>query len=163
MWFTGAPSLVRRGLRTLTAAVLGGTVTGCLIGGVGARLAMRVIALADRSNYGEITEAGAIVGRVSLEGTIEVLATGAVIGVFGALLYVAIRRWLPHSKSQRVRSFAIVIVLLGLFIAFQSNRSDFDFLPWLPSFGLFGLVLLLYGLSVAALIERLLKPTVCAR
>jgi hypothetical protein len=64
----------RRGL----AFLLGASV-GLVIGGVGGRLAMRVIADADPSTFGLGTASGATIGTVTVGGTLNVLVQTGIL------------------------------------------------------------------------------------
>ena len=65
---------------------------------------MGLIALADdREDFGSITGSGAFVGEITLGATVAVLATGVALGIFGALLYVALRAWLPARAGSAIQ------------------------------------------------------------
>lgn len=81
--------------------------------------------------------------------------TRLVLGIFGALLYVAFRRWLPADPRLRALAFAWTIVGLGLLLTVNGNQEDFTFLNLAASLGLFRLTLLLFGLAVPPLVDRL--------
>ena len=56
---------------------------------------MRVVALlAGRGQYGELTEAGEVVGQITLDGTVGLLVGGTILGMAAGVLYVALRWWL---------------------------------------------------------------------
>lgn len=139
-------SLVLRLLRLLAVAVCVGALAGLVIAGGASRLAMRLIALADdREDFGRVTSAGATVGDVTAGGTLAVFGTGLVLGILGALLYVAFRQRLPADPRLRALAFAWTIVGLGLLLTVNGNQEDFTFLNLARSLGLFGLTLLLFG------------------
>jgi len=140
-----------------TLFVLGSAqLLGLLIAGTGSRIAMRLIALADnREDFGRVTSAEAVVGDVTLDGTLTVLRTGVLLGILGSLLYLGLRRWLPRERRLRTLAFACTIVGLGLFVTVEGNQEDFAFLNLGLSLGLFGATLLLFGLAVPPLVDRL--------
>jgi len=153
----GPPSKITAA-RSVAVAVAVGAATGLLVSGGGARLSMRLIALADRSNYGRLTDAGFNVGFVTREGTLEVLKTGIFVGIIGGLLYLAVRRWLPGSGMLRATAYGVLLLLLGTGVNIFGNRGDFDFLPKLLSISLFGGLFLLYGILTALLVDRFANP-----
>lgn len=112
-----------RRLRSPAVALGVGALVGVVVAGGGARLAMRLIALADdREDFGLPTEGGDIVGRVTLDGTLFVIFTGFVLGIVGAFLYLALRRWLPERPLFRSFFFALIILGLGLTATVNGTR-----------------------------------------
>jgi hypothetical protein len=148
-------------LRSLAAAVAVGALIGLVVAGAGARIAMGLIALADdREDFGSITASGASVGEITLGGTVAVLATGVGLGIFGALLYVAVRAWLPARAGRRSLVFILIVLGLGLFVTIDGNQGDFVFVNTAVSIVSFTTLLLLYALLVPPLIDRLAPRTV---
>ena len=148
-----------RNVRALAVAVGVGALAGLLIGGGGSRLAMRLIALADDGeDEGRITSAEAVVGEVTLGGTLAVLRSGMILGVVGGLLYLGIRRWLHADPVRRTLTFACAITGIGLLITVEGNAEDFTFLDLGLSLGLFSATLLLFGLAVPPAVDRFSPP-----
>lgn len=144
-----------RFFRPVAAALGVGVLTGLVVAGGGSRLAMRLMALVDnREDFGFQTEAGAIVGDVTLEGTLAVLLIGVALGVVGAFLYLTLRRWLPARPVFRTLVFALVVLGLGLTQTINGNEADFEFVNTAVSVLSFAAVLLLYALLVPPLIDR---------
>ena len=149
-----------RRLRSPAAALGVGAVLGVVVAGGGSRLAMRLIALADdREDFGLPTEGGDIVGEVTLDGTLFVLFTGLVLGIVGAFLHLALRRWLPERPLFRSLFFALIILGLGLTATIRGNEADFEFVNTVVSILSFAAVLLVYGMLVPTLIDRLSPRT----
>jgi hypothetical protein len=144
-----------RVVRSLAVAVGVGASAGLVIAGGGSRLAMRAIALEDRDNFGLRTSAGAVVGEVTLDGTVSLLLLSTALGVAGAVLYLVLRGWLPLAKRLRALVFALSLAGVGLFFTVNGNEDDFTFVNVGLSLGLFGLVLVLFGLVVALGVDRL--------
>jgi ABC-type transport system involved in cytochrome c biogenesis permease subunit len=148
-------------LRSVAAALGVGAVVGLVVAGGGARLAMGLIALADdREDFGAITGSGAFVGEITFGGTVAVLATGMALGIVGALVYLALRSWLPARARYRSLVFVVIVLGLGLFVTIDGNQGDFVFLNTAVSIASFAAVLLLYALVVPPLIDRLAPRTV---
>jgi hypothetical protein len=145
-------------VRPLVVAVGVGASAGLVIAGGGSRLAMRAIALEDRDDFGLRTSAGAVVGEVTLDGTVSLLLLSTALGVAGGLLYLVLRGWLPLEKRLRALVFPLSLAGVGLFFTVNGNEDDFTFVNVGLSLGLFGLVLVLFGLAVALAVDRLAPP-----
>jgi hypothetical protein len=146
--------------RSLIAALGVGALVGLVVAGGGARLAMRLVALADdREDFGAITGSGAFVWEITLGGTVAVLLTGLALGIVGACVYVALRPWLPARWQYRTLVFVLVVLGFGLFVTIDGNHEDFVFLNTAASIASFAVVLLLYGLLVPPLIDRVAPRT----
>lgn len=146
--------------RSLAAALGVGALVGLVVAGGGARLAMGLIALADdREDFGSITGSGAFVGEITLGGTVAVLLTGLALGIVGACVYVALRPWLPARWQYRTLVFVLVVLGFGLFVTIDGNQEDFVFLNTAASIASFAVVLLVYGLLVPPLIDRVAPRT----
>jgi len=83
-----------------------------------------------------------------------------VLGIVGAFLYLALRRWLPERPLFRSLCFALIILGLGLTQIINGNEADFEFVNTVVSILLFAAVFLVYGMLVPALIDRLAPRTV---
>jgi hypothetical protein len=142
-------------LRALGIGVLAGLGAGFVAGGVGSRLAMKIVALtAGPAARGQITENGNRIGAFTAD-TGFLLFFGTFLGVFGGLLYVALRPWLPASGRRRGLVFgALLLAACGRAVV---ERENFDFhrfgLPAL-NVALFAALFLLFGLVVAPLADR---------
>jgi hypothetical protein len=142
-------------VRTGAVALVVGATVGLVVAGGGARLAMRLIAVADnREDFGAITSSEATVGEITLEGTVAVLLTGLALGIMGALLYVALRAWLPVRRDYRSVIYVLMVLGFGLSLTIDGNQGDFVFLDTATSLATFSAVLVLYAVAVPVLIDR---------
>lgn len=120
-----------------------GLVAGIVLGILG-RIAMRVIAL--RAGFG---------GSGSLGGTLEVIATGVIIGGGAGLVYGGVRRWLP--RGSMVRGLLLGSGLTVFFWLYQppAARSALSGTghPGL-ALGVFGICFVIFGFLVEALFSR---------
>jgi len=147
-----------RFLWRLALGVSAGSATGLLIIGAGGRLAMRLLAVtAGDDAQGGTTEAGEIVGDITLSGTI---AFFVFVGLFGGLLtgllYVAIYRWLPGGRGRGLWYGALLLIGVATRIEpLRTNNQDFDLVgPAWMSFLVFGALGLAQGAAVAAFVGR---------
>lgn len=132
------PSVAARGLHEITREIarggLAGVITGVLVAGIGGRLAMRLSGLIDPSSRGDMTDAGAIVGEFTLEGTLGlVLFAGVGAGLLLAVLWVVIRPWMPTSGWYRYGATALVTVAMGARFAIEGRNIDFLILDPKPA------------------------------
>ena len=89
-------------LRWLVIGVLSGLVAGILVGGIGSRIAMRIVAYAAGTD------------PVFTAATMNMLIFGAFLGTPVGVLFVAVRRWLPGSGLRKGLAFGALLVLFGL-------------------------------------------------
>ncbi|MGH2774843.1 MAG: hypothetical protein ACRDJT_05335 [Actinomycetota bacterium] len=141
-------------LGVIASGNVAGFMAGLIVGGVGSRLAMRILSLTSPDAQGAVTEAGEIVGDISLGGTLFLLAAGALLGVGGGLAYVASRRWLPSRGSGLV--FGLLMLALSGRLLVDPENLDFVILDpaWL-GVAMFASLPVLFGLLVVSLQSRL--------
>jgi hypothetical protein len=135
-----------------------GTATGVLITGAGGRLAMRLLALTSPDATGRLTEAQAIVGDITVNGTIALAIFGALPFAFAsAALYLLVAPWLPRGRLGGPTFGAVLLVTIGPFIdPLRPDNIDFDKVgPGWLSVLLFAALAVLQGAALAALAGRL--------
>jgi hypothetical protein len=109
----GAPGLAGW-LRYAGAALAAGAVAGVLAAGPGGRLAMRLLALTSPDAEGAFTEAGEIVGEISLDGTLGFIVFGGLpAGVLSGALDALLRPLLPPGRAGGVVLGALLLILAG--------------------------------------------------
>ena len=145
-------------LRRLVAAALGaGLVAGVLVAGAGGRLVMRLLALTSSEVEGSLTEGGATVGDISLDGTLGLILFGGVpAGLLSGALYALVRPALPPGRAGGLALGVMLLVLAATRIdPMRSDNFDFGLLgpPWLAVLA-FTILALLQGVLVVALAER---------
>lgn len=148
------PPSVPRTLGVLVSGNLAGLIAGLIAGGMGSRLAMRILALTSPDAQGDITEAGEVVGEITLGGTLFLLAAGAALGMGGGLAYVALRRWLPSRGTGLV--FGLLMLAISGRLLVNPDNVDFEILDpaWL-GITMFALLPILFGLLIVPLQARL--------
>ena len=149
--------MLRTYLRTCAIGVSAGAIAGILIGGLGGRLAMRILAATSGDDVqGAITDAEERVGDITVGGTLGfVIFVGIFGGIVGGVVFVALRRWLP----QRAWMAGLAIGLLLLFFArldpLDPESIDLEILtPDLLAVALFLTLFPLYGMTMASLVSR---------
>lgn len=145
---------------SLTRAAAAGIVAGAAAGaatGVGARIVMRGIALhAGGRASGLYTSTGARVGDVTLGGSLYVIGVAAGLGALLGAAYTLVRSALPRPRGL---AFGLLLLVAGLSLLIDHDRFDFRlFHPRLLNVALFAALFLLFGISVAALADRLAPP-----
>src|SRR3990172_3266019 len=72
-------------------AVALGALSGVISAGLGARVVMRIIALANPARDGVFTDAEATVGDITFDGTMNLLLLGTIAGIMGGAAYLGLR------------------------------------------------------------------------
>lgn len=150
--------VARRYLWYLTLAVVAGVGSGVLVAGAGGRLVMRLLAVtAGDAARGRVTQAGEIVGRISVGGTIGFIVFAALFfGFATGALYLLVRRWLPGGRLGGVAYGGLLLVLAATRIEpLHPDNPDFDIVgPGWLAVAAFGGLVVLHGMLVAALAGR---------
>ena len=142
-------------VRRFAAASCAAVVVGALVGGLGGRLAMRLLAMADSRTTGMMTDDGFEVGQITAGGTLQLVAAAIQISLVGTIAYLAVRPLLLGPSGFRV---ATVAVGAGTTVgALLVHPDSFDFQafdpPMLPV-ALFVAIPVLHVALFAALTER---------
>ena len=136
-------------------AVAVGALSGVISAGVGARVVMRIIALANPGRDGVFTDAEATVGEITFGGTMNLLLLGTIAGVMGGVVYLGVRRWLPVPAAWKGLTWGIVSLLTVGQLLFDTHNADFQiFKPVVMVIALFSVLFLLNGFLVGALAGR---------
>ena len=154
-WVDAATAAARR-LAAITAA---GVVLGVLVGGVGGRLAMMLLAATNPGMGGLTSDDGFMIGRFTLLGSLNLLLVGGLLGALGALVYAALRWLLVGPTWFRVLSIGLgPAVVVGEQLV-HTDGIDFRLLgnAWL-GIGLFMLIPGAYAVLLMLLAERWLAP-----
>jgi uncharacterized membrane protein YagU involved in acid resistance len=127
-----------------------------IVGGIGGRVAMRVVALtAGSADQGTLTEAEEVVGVISADGTVGLIFfVGVFSGLFGGLVYAAMRPWTAAAGPWKGLAFgAILLATLGWTVI---ERDNFDFHRFgyaSLNIAMFAALFLLFGLLIAPLYD----------
>jgi hypothetical protein len=154
-----AAAVLVRYARALCVAVVAGGTAGALVGGLGGRLAMRIIAATSSDQaQGSITEAEEVVGKITLEGTLGlVIFVGIAGGAIMAVFYLLVRRWLPGPAWLSGLLFGMLLLaVFGRIDPVDPNNPDFVLVgpAWLAAL-VFTVLVPLYGLVLGPMVARL--------
>jgi hypothetical protein len=151
----------RAALRTLVVTTVAGGVSGFLAGGIGGRLAMRLLALTSPDiAQGRLTDDAARVGEFTLGGSFGLALALGIIGAILGLGYLLVRRVLPSSPTARIARTALLTAAVGGAVLIHDHPSfDYSILAptWLAVV-LFMAIPGLYGAALAFLVERYAAP-----
>jgi hypothetical protein len=128
------PTYGRELLELLRISVVAGVSVGILVIGPGSRLAMYVLRLTSPDYVvGMESDDGFEIGQITLSGTYQLLALGAVVGVIGALAYVAVAPWLIGPGWFRRVTVGLTAGALVGSLVIVPGGIDFTFLEptWL--------------------------------
>lgn len=116
--------------RTIALVGVAGMIVGPLVGGLGARLFMRIAgAVAPATAQGAGTEAGFTIGEITLAGTIGlVVFAGIPAGIFGAALTVIFLPWLGWAGAWRGVALGVALFAVASAVSDVLNPDNFDFL-----------------------------------
>src|SRR3990172_12541516 len=131
-------------LNKVGAGGVAGLLTGAVIGGIGARIAMRIIALV-----------ATMQPSFSLGGTTGILMIGAILGMLFGLIYVAIRRYLPGRGVWNGLVYGVLLWLIFVVPTFLlAGEGELALVSPAAGIAIFMSVPLLYGMALAVLIAR---------
>jgi hypothetical protein len=144
--------------RYAATMALAGVAAGLLSAGTGGRLAMRLLAITSPEVRGSTTEAGAVIGDITVGGTLGfVVFVGVAAGLLTAAVYALLYPLLPRGLPGGVVLGAVLLVLAGSRL--EPLRADnFDFAlvtpTWLAVL-VFAVLALFQGVLAAAFAARL--------
>ncbi len=140
-------------VRMVSATVIIGAGLGALIGGIGGRIAMRILfATSDDRVKGVTSDDGFEIGRFTLASTIGLVVLTALIGVLAALLYLVARPFVLPLGAAVVPAMAALYGVLGGAMMVHRDGVDFNTLePAALAIGLFVAICAGFGAAVSSL------------
>jgi hypothetical protein len=145
---------VRWWSRSLAIGAGVGFGVGLVVGGTLGRVFMRLLFLARQDRSDLETAMGAIIGELTVGGTLAIAGFGAIAGMALGLAYVAVRGLLPGRLAWRTTLFVLGSTAFLLGIIVQTNLEDFGLLPVTLSLLLTAGSVALTALPVPPLVER---------
>ncbi len=138
-------------VRMVSATVIIGAGLGALIGGIGGRLAMRVLfATSDDGVKGVTSDDGFEIGRFTLGNTIGLVVLTAFIGVLAALVYLVASPFVAPLGAGVVPAMAALYGVLGGAMMVHRDGIDFNLLePVALAIGLFVAICAAFGAAVS--------------
>jgi hypothetical protein len=136
-----------------------GALLGLLVGGVGGRLAMMLLARLNPEVTGVTSDDGFTMGQFTLSDTLNLLLLGTLLGVVGAGIYALLRGLRIGPRWFQVLTIgAGPAVVVGAMIV-HTGGVDFRLLEptWL-AIGLFVAIPGIYAALLTLLAERVLRP-----
>ena len=144
-------------LRSIAVATFAGFLCGAVALGVGCRLAMRIVALlASDADQGTLTDAEAVVGEVSVGGTIFLALLGGAAGAIGGVLYLAVHRRLAWAGRWRGVAFGGLLLAIFGSALVEGRNPDFDrFGIPIVNVAMFASLFVFFGMLIAPVYDNL--------
>lgn len=155
VWAGDAAVAVRR----LAAVTVAGALAGVVVGGIGGRLAMLLIARLNPQATGRISDDGFRMGQFTPSGTLNLLLAGFFLGLLAAFFYALLRHLMVGPVWFRRLSISLgPAVVVGALLV-HTDGVDFTLLqPAALSIALFVALPGLAVLVLTTLAERWLEP-----
>jgi hypothetical protein len=139
--------------------VLAGGLLGLLVGGVGSRLSMMLLAALNAEAAGRISDDGFRIGQMTASGTMNLLFVCTLLGVLGGAIYDVLRPLLIGPRWFRIASISVgPAVAVGSLLVHQDG-VDFRILHpvWL-GIALFVAIPGVYAALLTIVAEAWLQP-----
>jgi hypothetical protein len=155
---SGSVSRRRVGLeptvRLLSATIIIGAATGAVIGGLGGRLAMRILFLtSDDAVKGLTSDDGFEIGRFTLGDTAGLVVVTSLIGVIAALFFLVAWPFVSRYGRATVPMMAVLYGVVGGALMVHTDGVDFTVLePAALAIALFVAICAGFGAVVAHLV-----------
>lgn len=149
----------QRALRTLAAISAAGALAGLLVGGVGGRLAMMLLARLNPQVAGVKSDDGFVMGQFTFANTFSLLTVGFGLGLLGAAVYALVRGLMIGPRWFQVLSISVgpAVVVGNLLV--HTDGVDFTLIdPVALAVALFVLIPGVYAVMLTVLAERWAGP-----
>lgn len=141
------------GLRRLAAVTWAGGLMGLLVGGVGGRLAMMVLARLNPEAAGVTSDDGFTIGQLTMR-SVDLLFVTTLLGVLGSGIYFVLRGLLLGPRWFQVLSISLgPAVVMGSIIV-HVDGVDFTLEPVWLAIGMFVAIPGVYAALLAVTAER---------
>lgn len=144
-------------MRDIARGGIAGIIVGIVVAGLGGRLLMRLATILHENTVGATTEAGEVIGEITLNGTLALITFGGLgMGLVAGTIWVIVGPWVPGRGVARALVTAGAAIALGTPLLVQRTNIDFAILDHDPVvvallIGLVGLV----GFSIALVDDAL--------
>lgn len=145
---------IARVVRLVSATIAIGALTGAVIGGLGGRLAMRVLFLTTGDKAKGVTsDDGFTIGQFTLTDTIGLVVLTTVLGMIAALLYLGARPFLVQFRFT-VPVMALFYGVVGGALLVNPDGVDFTLLePAALAIAMFVAIFAAFGAIVARFVD----------
>jgi hypothetical protein len=152
----GSAQLAARRMGALTAV---GALLGLVVGGVGGRLAMMLLARLNPEATGVTSDDGFTIGQFTLSDTLNLLLIGTLLGVVGAGFYALLRGLRIGPRWFQVLCIGAGPAVVVGAVLVHTDGVDFELLKptWL-AIVLFVAIPGIYATLLTLLAERMLRP-----
>ncbi|MEV6520483.1 hypothetical protein AB0M43_00905 [Longispora sp. NPDC051575] len=148
-----------RAARRLSASTAAGALLGLLVGGVGGRLAMGLLAAMNPTATGVISDDGFRIGQFTPSGTANLLVATTLIGALGGGIYLVLRQVAFGPRWFRALSLSLGPAIVVGSMVVHVDGVDFILLrPPLFAVAVFVAIPGIYAALLTVLAERWLAP-----
>lgn len=150
---------VSRAGRRLAVATAAGALSGLLVGGIGGRLAMMLLARLTPETEGLLSDDGFVIGQLTVSGTLSLFVITVVLGVLGGGIYLVVRDLMIGPRWFQILSISLGPAVVVGAILVHPEGVDFTFLrpTWL-AIALFVAIPGLYATLLTVVCEHWLQP-----
>ena len=114
--------------RRIGIAILAGAISGFVVGGIGGRLFMFVLAQLNPEETGVLTDDGFEMGQFTASGTANLLVITTILGIIGGLVFLALRGLRFGPGWFRVLSMPVGATIVVGSMLVHSDGADFTLL-----------------------------------
>lgn len=154
-------------LRDIARGGIAGALVGIVVGGLGARLVMRLVAMLHPDAVGAFTENGNRIGDITMGGTLFLVLFGLISCALAGALWDIVSPWIPGHTGVRALLAAGIAIAIGTPLLIIGKNPDFVILDHDPRVvSLLVALVGLIGLSIALLdswLDRRLPHAVTGR
>jgi hypothetical protein len=137
-------------LRDIARGGIAGVIVGIVVGGLGARLVMRVAAILHPDAVRALTENGNRIGDVTIGGTLALVLFGLISCSLAGTIWVIVSPWIPGRTVVRAVLTAGAAIAIGTPLLIIGGNPDFLILDHDPRVVALLVALVgLIGLSIA--------------
>ena len=139
-------------LRDIARGGISGALVGIVVGGIGARVVMRVVAILHPDAVGALTENGNRIGDITLGGTLFLILFGLILCAIAGVVWVIVSPWMPGHTGVRALLTAGIAIATGTPLLIIGRNPDFVILDQDPRVVALLVALVgVIGLSIALL------------
>jgi hypothetical protein len=135
-------------IERISAGLISGLIAGFTVLGIGGRMAMRLVSIAEGKP-----------ARFTIGGTVFVLLAFSVIGIILSVPFATLQKYLPSSNLRKGATFGLLLMLVIVWALplLANDGADELNLASIVARTLFSALFLAYGVIVASVSERLDK------